>query len=70
MLEDLAASITSLHCAPQVVAIRSSETLVSYCNITWCHNPEDLDLNLHHHENLKIFHKLWMFENKLIRNIK
>jgi len=30
-----------------------SETLVSYHNITWCYNPEDLDLNLHHHENLK-----------------
>jgi len=34
-------------------AARSSETLVSYYNITRCHNPEDLDLNLHHRENLK-----------------
>jgi hypothetical protein len=25
---------------------RSSKTLVSYLNTTWCHNPEDLDLNM------------------------
>jgi len=25
----------------------------SYYIITQLHNPEDLDLNLHHHENLK-----------------
>jgi len=29
----------------KMVAVRSSETLVSYHNITWRHNPEDLDLN-------------------------
>jgi hypothetical protein len=33
-------------------AIRFSEKLVSYCNTAWCHNPEDLDLNLHLCENL------------------
>jgi len=27
-----------------------SETLVSYHNTTWRHNPEDLDLNLHYME--------------------
>jgi hypothetical protein len=27
--------------------------LLSYCISTWHHNPEDLDLNLHHCENLK-----------------
>jgi hypothetical protein len=31
---------------------RSSEML-SCCNITHCHNTEDLKLNLHHHKNLK-----------------
>jgi hypothetical protein len=31
----------------------TSETLVSYYNTTWRHNSEDLDLNLHRHENLE-----------------
>jgi hypothetical protein len=35
------------------MAARSSETSVSHHNITWCHNPEDLDLNLDSLENLK-----------------
>jgi len=30
----------------------SSETLVSYHNTTQHHNPENLDLNPHHYENL------------------
>jgi hypothetical protein len=30
-----------------------SEMLVSNFNTTWCHDPEDLNLNRHHHENLK-----------------
>jgi len=30
-----------------------TETLVPYHNITWHHNPEDLNLNLHCYENLK-----------------
>jgi len=34
-------------------AARTFETLVSYRNTTWCHNPEDLDLKYHRHENLK-----------------
>jgi hypothetical protein len=27
--------------------------LVSYRKTAWHHNPKDLELNLHHHENLK-----------------
>jgi hypothetical protein len=30
------------------------ETLVSYRNITWRYNPEDLDLKYHRRENLRI----------------
>jgi len=32
---------------------QSSETLVSYYNTAWCHNPEDLDLKRHCCESLK-----------------
>jgi len=31
----------------------SFETMISYQNTVWRHNPEDLELNIHHHENLK-----------------
>jgi len=31
----------------------STETLVSFRGTTWRHNPEDIDLKLHHRENLK-----------------
>jgi len=34
-------------------AAMSSETSVSYYNITCCHNREDLDFNIHRRENLK-----------------
>jgi len=37
----------------KMVAKRSSETLVTYRNSTWSHNPGDLDLKLHRRENLK-----------------
>jgi hypothetical protein len=31
----------------------TSETVVSYRNTTWSHNPEDLDMNLYRRENPK-----------------
>jgi len=34
-------------------AVSTSETSVSYHNTTRRHNPEDLDLNLHHRKSLK-----------------
>jgi len=34
-------------------AARCSKTVVSHCNTRYCHNPEDLNLNFHHCENLK-----------------
>jgi hypothetical protein len=41
-------------------AARSSETLISYHNTTWHHNPEDINLKLHCHEKLKFaFQKLY-----------
>jgi hypothetical protein len=49
-LEDIAASIF------RVVA-RFSEMLVSYNNIMWHHNLNNLDLNLQYHETLKS----WVF---------
>jgi hypothetical protein len=41
-------------------AVKSSKTLVSFPNTTQHHHAEDLNLNIHCHENL-IFHKLDTF---------
>jgi hypothetical protein len=46
-----------------MMAAKSSETMVFYYNTTKCHNPEDLDLNLHCHENLKFFMMCLWFQN-------
>jgi hypothetical protein len=37
----------------EMEAARPSKTLVFYHLIIWHHNPEDLNLNLHHCKNLK-----------------
>jgi hypothetical protein len=31
----------------------SSEMFETTCETTWCHNPEDHDQRLQHHENFK-----------------
>jgi len=42
-----------LHFRVKMEAAQTSETLVSNHNTISCDNPEDDDLNLHHHESLK-----------------
>jgi hypothetical protein len=37
----------------KMAAAWTSKTLVTHHNITRHHNPEDLDMNFHRHENLK-----------------
>jgi len=54
---------SSTHFTLKMDAAWYSETLVSYHNITWCQNTEDLDLNIHRRVNLKsrfflIYHPL------------
>jgi hypothetical protein len=34
-------------------AVSASETLVSFCQTTWYYIPDDSDLHIHCHENLK-----------------
>jgi hypothetical protein len=43
-------------CSDDIIMLRlhlQGEMVVSYHNAAWQHKPEDLDLNLHHCENLK-----------------
>jgi hypothetical protein len=42
-----------LHFHPEDRVVWFSERLATYHIPTRCHNPEDLDLNLHRRENLK-----------------
>jgi hypothetical protein len=37
---------SAIHLTLKMEALRSSETLVSYHNTTWRHDPEDLDLTV------------------------
>jgi hypothetical protein len=51
------------HWKVEMQTAKSSETLVSYRNITPRHNAEDFDLNLHRRENLesrsRVFLRQW-----------
>jgi hypothetical protein len=38
-----------------MAAVWTSETMTSYHNTTWHHNPENLDLKYHHRESLKTY---------------
>jgi len=38
--------MTSFHFTLKTETARPTETLVSYHITTWCHNPEDRDLNI------------------------
>jgi hypothetical protein len=42
--------------------------LVSYHHITWHHNPEGLNLNLHHHKNINLALNIRYLKNKLPLN--
>jgi hypothetical protein len=41
---------------PKGAAAYSSKTVVTTDMASWCHNPEDHNLNHHHHENLTHIH--------------
>jgi hypothetical protein len=62
MSSNLAASIFTL----KIEAVMSPNTLVSYFNSTWDHNPENLDLNLHHCEisNVTQF-SVWLYDEAM-----
>jgi hypothetical protein len=47
----------------------TSETLVSYPNTTWHHNPEDVNLNFHHHKNFKSYNTKGSFTTLLIQTL-
>jgi hypothetical protein len=49
---------SAIHFTLKMEAAKSSKTLVLYRTITQHHNPEDLDLTLHCHENLIFKEKL------------
>jgi hypothetical protein len=47
------------NCTLKVEPAWTTETVVSYHNTTWCHNPEELNLKHHHCESLKTCRVAW-----------
>jgi hypothetical protein len=46
----------------------SSAMLATICQITWRHNPQDRNLNIHCHENLKSHTKMGKHQSKNSNN--
>jgi len=58
---------STIHFTLKMEAAWPSKTLESYHIITWCHNPEDDNLNLYYHENLKSWIIITAVMNDLVK---
>jgi len=58
------------HFTFKMEAARFFKPLVTYCSTTWCHIPEDLNLNIQHHENLISCNRYLIYISTLISSLK